>query len=504
MYKQKILEETADFTAEMPAPQPDLKLPDTPASLPLLNAPKTNRAIRYVQNITGTNGGIIEFGSHFVTTYTVVAPISFGAKTVNGWLNSTPVYLGEFTVSEDGTIPVEFDLPAGVEPGFHTLHLYGTNTSNEAVDLYTTVYVKDPANTQQCVVVTDSGVDADQDGVDDACDGYVEPDVLAPVVVAPDRDANDQGWYNGDVSISWSSTDPSPSSGTPTQPPNTLASTEGEHTYTSEPSCDPAGHCATGSLTLFIDKSPPLINYSLGSQPNANGWHDSDVTVSFECSDSISGVQSCPSPVTVGEGTNQTVMGTAIDKAGNSSVLEVTLNIDKSIPTINHSLTPAANANGWNNSDVTVSFGCSDAASGIFSCSDSVIVSSEGANQTVVGTAVDKADNSDTKTAIINLDKTLPVLGTPAVSQPVLLLPGSVMVTAAVSDSLSGVELAEVFVNVDPGLGNGTPMIIQDGVARASVPIKGGLLTTHTVSVRTKDKAGNWSPVKSVKVFSVL
>jgi hypothetical protein len=70
------------------------------------------------------------------------------------------------------------------------------------------------------------------------------PDAVPPVVTGmPDRPANAAGWHNAPVTINWSSVDPIPSSGTPTDPPDSIAQTEGQSlAYTSGPSCDPAGH----------------------------------------------------------------------------------------------------------------------------------------------------------------------------------------------------------------------------------------------------------------------
>ena len=85
-------------------------------------------------------------------------------------------------------------------------------------------------------------------------------DNQAPVVTGtPDRQPNTLGWYNGDVAINWSSVDPAPSSGTPTRPPVVVAALEGANTYDSNPSCDPAGNCAIGKLSLSIDKTPPNV-----------------------------------------------------------------------------------------------------------------------------------------------------------------------------------------------------------------------------------------------------
>ena len=51
------------------------------------------------------------------------------------------------------------------------------------------------------------------------------------------------------------------------------------------------------------------------------------VAVSFACSDGGSGVESCSSPVTVGDGEAQIVTGTVTDRAGNTATATVTLNV---------------------------------------------------------------------------------------------------------------------------------------------------------------------------------
>src|SRR5690606_18188025 len=122
-----------------------------------------------------------------------------------------------------------------------------------------------PNEDEQCLIVQPAGVDYDQDGIDDACD----PEITEPpaptdttphlVIGTPDPEPNTAGWYNSDVTITWTATDPEPSSGVPTQPEPTIASLEGVNTYTSTESCDEANNCATGSLTFKIDKTAPMI-----------------------------------------------------------------------------------------------------------------------------------------------------------------------------------------------------------------------------------------------------
>ncbi len=52
------------------------------------------------------------------------------------------------------------------------LHLYGTNLAGDPVDAYESVYVSDGQH-DLCNVIGKSGIDKDQDGIDDACDDLI-------------------------------------------------------------------------------------------------------------------------------------------------------------------------------------------------------------------------------------------------------------------------------------------------------------------------------------------
>jgi len=45
-----------------------------------------------------------------------------------------------------------------------------------------------------------------------------------------------------------------------------------------------------------LDRDPPLITASASPSRNPHGWNNTDVTVTFECSDERSGISSCPPP----------------------------------------------------------------------------------------------------------------------------------------------------------------------------------------------------------------
>ena len=179
---------------------------------------------------------------------------------------------------------------------------------------------------------------------------------------------------------------------------------DGAHTITYW-SVDIAGNEeAEQSVEVLVDTGQPTISHTLSGAPNGNGWFNQDVTVTFECEDSGSGIDTCRadgedgSSKTLGEGQNQSVTGTAADKAGNTATDEATgINVDTTDP-----VTPTFK--GW--PDSPVYFGnvptaptceSSDALSGLDSC----VVSGGGSSvgqQAFTATATDMAGNTSTAT----------------------------------------------------------------------------------------------------------
>jgi hypothetical protein len=285
-----------------------------------------------------------------------------------------------------------------------------------------------------------------------------------------------------------------------------VISTEGTTTITYF-SRDNAGNAETAhTLVVRLDKTAPSITASRNPQPNAHGWNNTDVNVSFLCSDTLSGLAagSPPPPVSLtSEGAGQSASGTCVDLAGNSASMKLDgINIDKTPPLIAAMRTPAPKAYGWNNGDVTVSFQCSDSLSGIDFCAAAQVVTSEGAGQLRTGTATDIAGNTATATITnINIDKTPPTLvcsASPSVPWPPnnKLLPVNTAVT--LSDSLSGAagfQLLGVISN-EPDSGAGDIVGWQVGAASTSGEIRAtrlgsGTGRVYTLSYSGHDKAGN-------------
>ncbi|MDP2866131.1 MAG: hypothetical protein Q8O90_07805, partial [Elusimicrobiota bacterium] len=91
---------------------------------------------------------------------------------------------------------------------------------------------------------------------------------------------------------------------------------------------------AEKSITFKIDVTVPLISGERAPLANAYGWNNTAATVSYLCTDGLSGVKSCP-PVAViaNEGFSQSAFGEAQDNAGNRSSASVSgINIDKTAP----------------------------------------------------------------------------------------------------------------------------------------------------------------------------
>ena len=260
---------------------------------------------------------------------------------------------------------------------------------------------------------------------------------IITAVVSPSPNTN--GWNNSNVTVTFTCTPgsyPIQSCQTPV-----IVSTEGANQTVSGTATDTSGQTATTSISVSLDKTPPIITAVVTPTPTG-GVNFGSATVTFTCTDALSGIATCSPPVTdTTIGPNQTITGTATDKAGNTQSTSVTLNIQPlTPPTIAAVATPAPNAAGWNNSDVTVTFTCSPGINAVASCSSPTVVSTEGANQSICGTVVDTSGLSNTACATVNLDKTPPTitaLASPAAMNGWNATP--VTVTFTCSDSLSGI-----------------------------------------------------------------
>jgi hypothetical protein len=296
----------------------------------------------------------------------------------------------------------------------------------------------------------------------------------APLAVtataAPPANAN--GWNNTSVTITYACSGGVP----PVQCPATkTVSLEGASQVINATATDAAGQTASASTTLNIDETAPTITAAVSPLPGSNGVVTAPATITFTCSDALSGTDSCPSPITVSTaGAGQVFNGTATDKAGNTASTSVTLSVQLSPLAISASPAPPPNAAGWNNSDVTVSFLCSGGVPPL-QCPAPQTISVEGANQSVSGTVTDASAQTASASLTIKLDKTPPVVTaavSPAPDANGFVTAVSATVTFTCSDGLSGVAFCPPPVTVTtagPQNISGNTTDIAGNTASASV-----------------------------------
>jgi len=195
------------------------------------------------------------------------------------------------------------------------------------------------------------------------------------------------------------------------------------------------------------DDSAPEIEALVNPMPNAAGWNNSDVTVRWSVRDPESGVAAssgCETRILTDSTSGITLTCTATNPFGGSSSQSVTIKIDKSQPVIDALVTPQPNPAGWNISNVTLGWNVRDPVSGVVSSSGcgSQMLTNETAGVTLTCSATNAAGGSSSRSIVVRIEKTPPVLtctATPSIVWPPsgAMVPVSIAVT--VRDTLSGV-----------------------------------------------------------------
>jgi hypothetical protein len=292
------------------------------------------------------------------------------------------------------------------------------------------------------------------------------------------------GWYPGPVTVHWTCNDNL--SGVTSCPADTVVSDEG-FTTVAETVTDQAGNSTTNDVTIRIDKTPPVIVGTATPGPNANGWNNTDVAVSFACTDALSGVATCSAPTTLHEGANQSVTGQSTDLVGNTASATVSgISVDTTAPTLSGAPTTSPNGAGWYDSAVVIQWTCGDALSGVASCPTPSSLTTEGAAQQLSRTAFDLAGNAKTAASPpVKIDLTEPV--TTASAVPTSFTNTDVSVSLSATDNLSGVAQTYYAVDGGPQVAGSNVTFSTTGVHTLtyhSVDVAGNIESTHTVTVR--------------------
>ena len=164
-------------------------------------------------------------------------------------------------------------------------------------------------------------------------------------------------------------------------------------------------HSGDGIVTItFLDSVAPTANPTLNPAPNAAGWNDSAVTVSWGWSDDGAGIDAanCTQQSTsTGEGVQQ-LTASCSDLAGNTASDTVTVKVDTTDPTVSVT-TPADAASYQVHQQVDAAYTCTDTGSGIDTCtgpvpSGSAVDTSTIGSKTFTVTGTDRAGNTTTTT----------------------------------------------------------------------------------------------------------
>jgi hypothetical protein len=224
----------------------------------------------------------------------------------------------------------------------------------------------------------------------------------------------------------------------PPSPALTAAAQSGSLTVTTQDGCAWTASTTTGWISLTT----------------ASG--QSTGTVTFDLMQNISGLPRVGSMQVAGQAIAITQAGVPLSGA----------------VTITPHLSPTPNAAGWNHTDVTVSFTCTNANS----CPSPIVVSTEGAGQVVGGTA-SNSDSEVSASVTLNIDKAPPTAAwttTPLTETDSATAAFGVTVTSA----LSGIASVTC---------NGQPASIASSAATCEIPLG---LGQNVVIVHALNAAG--------------
>jgi hypothetical protein len=176
---------------------------------------------------------------------------------------------------------------------------------------------------------------------------------------------------------------------------------------------DNAGNVGAATVAFKYDATAPQATVTPSRQPNANGWYNAGVSVSFAWSDVTSGTGSCETAksYTGPDNGSATVSALCSDLAGNATARSFPLKYDATAPSTSATPARAANANGWFNAPLVVSFAGNDPTSGVEACDAAKTYSTpDSSAASLSGSCRDRAGNSAPATFTFAYDATAPVV----------------------------------------------------------------------------------------------
>ena len=389
---------------------------------------------------------------------------------------AAPTITAAQTQNADGTTTVTFTCLDDAVSGIASCVADGTSPASNSKTVGGNVTVTGTAIDVAGNTSTASSTTPPSDGT--------PPTITHAVSPAPNAD----GWNKADATVTFTCADNTGGSGMKTcladgtTSASKTVSTETNGTLVGGTATDNAGNTAKDSVTVKLDKTAPAATATRSVSANANGWNNTDVTVSFSGTDPLSGVASKTADKVLGEGANQSASGIVTDAAGNTSATaSVTgVNVDTTAPVLTGSF-----SSGWHTGDVTVAWTCTDALSGPSGQPADTTVTGEGDNLSATATCTDKAGNTTTKTVSgIQIDRTAPTTGISGTSNN--WVNGAATVSLTATDNMSGVA--------------STKYTVDGGSTQTGTSLTLSTEGDHTLTFYSTDNAGNVEAVQTAHV----
>ncbi|HSB38738.1 MAG TPA: hypothetical protein VLD13_06585, partial [Gaiellaceae bacterium] len=219
------------------------------------------------------------------------------------------------------------------------------------------------------------------------------PAVTVTAARMPDHD----GWYNHPVAINWSGTDAT--SGIDScSPPVTYSGPDSGSASSAGGCTDHAGNSASPPpLSFRYDATAPVTTAGATRSPDANGWYDHPLRISWSGADPVSGVAACSSLAYGGPDSGSVSRsGSCTDRAGNASAPStVRFRYDATAPTgLAVSAARPPDHDGWYNHPLGIRWTGVDATAGIAACTSLTYGSPDATGGRLSGRCTDRAGNA--------------------------------------------------------------------------------------------------------------
>jgi hypothetical protein len=235
-------------------------------------------------------------------------------------------------------------------------------------------------------------------------------------------------------------------------------------------------------VVTIADTTPPEIAAERRPAPNPAGWNNTDVTVTFTCSDRVGVASSSDAAVVSTEGAGQSRIGTCTDAAGNTATVSSgEINIDKTAPAVTGTPSRQPNAHGWYNGPFDVVWTGADPLSGVQSCTTATRYDGPDVRtSSLTGSCHDLAGNRGDARFDFRFDATAPEI---AITQPAdgarFLLNQAAATIYDCADTISGVTSCAGPTPSGAALNTRIPGVHEIAVAAADAA---GNLSLETIS----------------------